>query len=112
MATWLKLFGLAIVSSSANAASLALVNYVMPNLDRAYQCPLIFLSFVAAIVAFGFTHKALITGTSTLAEDTINTMRVRFLERIQALDLRDAERINRDEIYVCVNSEMELIGEA
>src|SRR5262249_19018839 len=70
------------------------------------------LGFLASVVCFRFSHKSLMLGTSRLAEGTIHSMRVRFLELIQRANLRDVERLHYEDIYVSVNSEMEIVAES
>jgi putative ATP-binding cassette transporter len=110
--TYLKLFILAALSSCSNTAILALINHAIVNQTDVELRIITFLGFAASILCFRAAHKSLIIGTSTLAESTIHSMRVRFLDRIQAVNLRDVERLNREDIYVCVNSEMEIIADA
>jgi putative pyoverdin transport system ATP-binding/permease protein len=112
IATLAKLSILVIISSSATAAILPLVNFAISNHDNVGLRLATFLGFAVAIVSFKVAYKSLIMDTSFLAESIIHSMRLRFLERIQSVSLRDVERLNRDEIYVCVNSEMDMVSDA
>jgi putative ATP-binding cassette transporter len=112
-AAWLTLLALSVVSACSNTAILLLVNRrvaggdVNSSITVAYM-----LLFLLSVMIFGLSHKYLISGATKLVESAICAFRVRIFERIAQLNLRDVEKLNINDIYVCINTETQVIADA
>jgi putative ATP-binding cassette transporter len=110
--TWIKLLLLTIISGASNAAVLALVNYAISHMDNGKARSVTLAAFVATIVCFALTQRYLFIGASELAQRVVHGVRARFVDQLEAIDLRDMERLNRAEIHACLNAELQTISEA
>src|SRR5690348_142129 len=103
---WRRFFLLAALSGASNAAVLASINNAAAHLHDNDVRGQAFLIFILAILVFITTQKALMTMAATLAESTVNRLRVELLERLKSAELSELEVLNRNEIYAAVNAEM------
>jgi len=112
-AAWLKLLVLSAVSACSNTAILLLVNRRVGGSDgNPYYTVIYVLLFLLSVTIFGFSHKYLISGATKLVESAICGFRVRIFDRIMHLNLRDVETLNIHDIYVCINTETQVIADA
>jgi putative pyoverdin transport system ATP-binding/permease protein len=111
---WFRLLILSVISAGANASVLAIVNYRIANFgaDVRWQQWEALAAILVAISCFALAHRALINTTTKLVENVVRDARVRLFERIQAIELRDIEQLDVEQIYVCINTEMHVIADA
>jgi putative pyoverdin transport system ATP-binding/permease protein len=107
---WKRFFFLAALSGIANAAVLASINNAAAHLHDPDIRGQAFLIMVLGIAVFVITQKALMMMAATLAEGTVNRLRVDLLERLRSAELPEIEGLNRNEIYAAVNAEMQVIS--
>jgi putative ATP-binding cassette transporter len=67
--------------------------------------------FGLAIIIYGISHRSLMRLAAALAERSVETLRIEFLERLQVAELLEIENLNRSEIYNCLGSEMQVISD-
>jgi putative ATP-binding cassette transporter len=99
------------MSGAANAAVLVTINQAAASsaTSEGMAGALIILSLV--ILLYSVSQRALMVRASHLAETTVDNLRTRFLEALQAADLVDVERLNKSELYNCISSEMQIISD-
>ncbi len=107
---WKRFFLLATLSGGANAAVLAAINNAAAHPNDSDIRGQALLVLVLAIVVFVMAHRALMMMAATLAEGTVNRLRVDLLERLRSAELPEIEGLNRNEIYAAVNAEMQVIS--
>ena len=109
--TWRSLLLLLVLSGVANAAVLATINQAAASAADSDRLVNAFLILGGVIVLYAVSQRALMLNASSLAEATVDNMRIRFVQSLQAAELIDVERLNRNEIYNCVTGEMQVISD-
>ena len=109
---WLRLLLLAIISGGSNAAVLTLVNHAISHMDNSETQAATLAAFLATIVCFAWSQRYLLLGAAEVAQRAIHGIRARFADKLQSIELRDMEHLNRAEIYTCLNAELQTISEA
>jgi putative ATP-binding cassette transporter len=108
--TWRQFLFFAVMSAIANAAVLAAINQAagLPA-DDGRAGPLIVLGI--AILIYAVSQRALMLNASNLAEATVDSLRNRFVAALQSADLIDIERLDRNQLYNTIGSEMQVISD-
>jgi putative ATP-binding cassette transporter len=109
--TWRQFVLFSAMSGAANAAVLVTINQAAASsaASEGAAGALIILGLV--ILLYSISQRALMVRASHLAEATVDNLRTRFVEALQAADLVDVERLNKSELYNCVSSEMQIISD-
>lgn len=108
---WPRFIFLALLSGTSSAAVLATINSAAASLHDRDATLRALIIFGLAIIIYGVSQKTLMVLAAALAEQSVETLRVEFLDRLQAAELVEVESLNRSEIYNCLGSEMQVISD-
>jgi putative ATP-binding cassette transporter len=108
--TWRQFLFFAVMSAIANAAVLATINQAaaLPE-PGGTGAPLIVLGI--AILIYAVAQRTLMLSASNLAEATVDNLRTRFVAALQSADLVDIERLDKNQLYNTIGSEMQVISD-
>jgi putative ATP-binding cassette transporter len=99
------------MSGAANAAVLVTINQAAASSETSEGMAGALIILALVISLYSVSQRALMVSSSHLAETTVDNLRTRFVEALQAADLVDVERLNKSELYNCVSSEMQVISD-
>ena len=108
--TWRQFLFFAVMSAIANAGVLAAINQAagLPAEDGTVGA---LITLGIAILIYAVSQRALMLNASNLAEATVDSLRNRFVAGLQSADLIDIERLDRNELYNTIGSEMQVISD-
>jgi putative ATP-binding cassette transporter len=107
---WQRFVVLAALSGLSNAAVLATINAAAAATERDVQARSL-VTLVLAIAIYSVSQKALMVAATQLAETTVNGLRKRFIERLQAAGVKDVEKLDRSVLYTCIGGEMQVLSD-
>jgi putative ATP-binding cassette transporter len=107
---WRQLVVLSLLSGVSNAAILATISNASAAPHQGSTGSALIV-FALCIIIYNIAQKALMIQATTLAEGTVNGIRVRFMERLQSANLKDVETLDRSEIYAAVSGEMQVLSD-
>lgn len=108
--TWKQFLMLAALSGLANAAVLATINSAAAAPNREAQ-GLTLVTLGIIILVYIISQKGLMVQAASLAESTVSNIRARFIERLQAADLKDVEKLDRGAVYAAMSGEMQVLSD-
>jgi putative ATP-binding cassette transporter len=108
--TWRQFLFFAVMSAIANAAVLATINQAaaLPAADGTAGS---LIALGIAILIYALSQRTLMLSASNLAEATVDSLRGRFVAALQSADLIDIERLDRNQLYNTIGSEMQVISD-
>jgi putative pyoverdin transport system ATP-binding/permease protein len=109
--TWRVFVILALISGLANGAVLATINRAAATVSDGDVRAQSIVVLGLAIVVYSIAQRSLMLMAATLAEQAVDRIRVEVLKALQSADLADLENLNRNEIYTCVNTEMQIMAD-
>jgi putative pyoverdin transport system ATP-binding/permease protein len=109
-ANWRYLAFLAVVSGLASTAVLAVINRANAALDPDVRAGALFV-LLLAVVTYSLSHRALLIGAATLAEDTVNRLRVSLEEQLRSAELPQIEKLDPNRISAAISAEMQALAD-
>jgi putative ATP-binding cassette transporter len=109
--TWKQFLLFATASGLANAAVLVTINQAAATSPATATTASVMIVLGLAILVYSISQRALMLSASNLTEATVDNLRARFVEALEAADLVDIERLNKNELYNCISSEMQVISD-
>jgi putative pyoverdin transport system ATP-binding/permease protein len=109
--TWRQFVLFSAMSGAANAAVLVTINQAAASSATSGGVAGAVIILGLVILLYSVSQRALMVRASHLVEATVDNLRTRFVEALQAADLVDVERLNKSELYNCVSSEMQIISD-
>jgi len=108
--TWRRFVFLAGLSGLSNAAVLATINGAAAATERDPRS-FSLVVLVLSIIIYSIAQRALMVQAATLAENTVNGMRTRFIEGLQSADLKDVEALDKSSVYTAISGEMQVLSD-
>ena len=108
---WRIFVFLAAISGVSSAAVLATINAAAGQLGNADVMAHALVLLVLAILLYMYSQRTLMVQASELAQRTVHNLRVQLLQMLKAAELQDVERLSRNEIFSCIDTEMRAISD-
>jgi putative ATP-binding cassette transporter len=108
---WRYFLLVAVISAVSGTFVLATINSAALSSRQNAETAQTILLLGLAIGLFVFTQKTLMVLSAELAERSVDNLRTKLLSSLVSAELLEVERLNRSEIYSCVNSELRIISD-
>jgi putative pyoverdin transport system ATP-binding/permease protein len=99
------------VSGISSAAVLATINVAAAGKGDADVMARALVLLVLAILLYMYSQRSLMVQASELAQRTVHNLRIQLLQMLKAAELQDVERLSRNEIFSCIDTEMRAISD-
>ena len=109
VANWMKLALFAGLSGVASASVLAVINQATVAGSEGGGGGLIVL--LLAVLIYSLSHRALMISAASLAESTVDRLRVTLEEQLRSADLRRVEKLDQNRIFATISGEMQALSD-
>jgi putative ATP-binding cassette transporter len=101
---------LAVASGVGGPAGLAVINRANAVVDADVRAGALFMLLLAVLI-YSLAHRALLIGAATLAESTVDRLRVSLEEQLRAAELPQIEKLDLNRIYAVISAEMQALAD-
>jgi putative ATP-binding cassette transporter len=108
---WRRFLLLAAISGFSGIVVLAIINAAVTAIHDPNIMANALIMLIIAIMVYILSQTSLMIMAASLAERTVQGLRMRLLKTLKAAELIEVEGLSRNEIFSCINSEMRAISD-